>query len=150
MSTIPERVSKDVVTAMKAGEKLRVSVLRSAKSEFNKAVLDSGKDLDEQAVIAILRREIKRREEAAEAYQGAGRTDLSDQETQEAAILSEYLPKQLGAGEIETIVREVIAETGAAGPRDFGKVMKPVMTKVAGRADGRAVKEVVDKVLASL
>ena len=150
MSEILKKISADVVTAMKAGDKFRTSVLRMAKSELNKAALDKGVELDEAAAIVVLQREVKRREEAAQAYRDAGREDRAAGETQEGEILRTYLPAQMDEDEIREIVAEVVKETGASSPRDFGKVMTPVMVKVAGRADGKLVKQIVDKTLASL
>jgi uncharacterized protein len=144
-----KRISGDIISSMKAGDKLRTTVLRMTKSELNKASIDKGVELDEAGAIAVIQREVKRREEAALAFGNAGRVDLADRETSEGEILKSYLPAQLSEAEVTAIVREVVADVGAASPRDIGKVMKPVMAKVAGRADGKVVKQIVDQVLAS-
>jgi uncharacterized protein len=149
-SEIVKKIFADLVVAMKGGEKLRTSVLRMTKSELNKAALDKGVELDDAAAIAVLNRELKRREEAAEAFGAAGRQESAENEKKEAEILKSYLPTQLTAEEVEKIVADVVRETGATSPRDMGKVMKPIMAKVAGRADGKLVKQIVDKTLASL
>lgn len=148
MAEVQKKISEDLVVSMKAGDKFRTGVLRMIKSELNKAVLDKG-ELDDAGAVVVLNRELKRREEAATAYKDAGRSDLAESELREGEIIKTYLPAQLSAEDIEKIVAEVVKETGASSPRDIGKVMKPIMAKVAGRADGKLIKQIVDKALAS-
>ena len=127
---------------MKAGEKERVGALRMIVNELQKAEKE-GKD-DE---LAVLQRERKRRLESAEAYREAGRDDLADGEEREAQIIEAYLPQQLSEEELRAIVGDVVAETGAASPKEMGQVMSQVMPKVQGRADGKRVSAVVKELL---
>jgi len=121
-----------MTTAMKAGEKDRVGALRLVLSELQKAQKDGFGD-----ETAVLRRERKRRLEAAEQFRDGGRPELADQEEAEARIIEGYLPAELGDAELDAIVQAAIAETGASGPKDMGQVMKAVMARAGGRADGK-------------
>ena len=121
-----------MTSAMKAGEKDRVGALRLVLSELQKAQKDgNGDDL------AVLRRERKRRLEAAEQFRGGGRPELAEQEEAEAKIIEGYLPAELDDSELDAMVAAAIAETGASGPKDMGQVMKAVMARAGGRADGK-------------
>jgi len=131
---IAERIKSDVASAMKAGERDRVQALRLVLSELQKAEKDG--DGDE---LAVLRRERKRRREAAEAYRGAAREDLAEGEEFEARMIEAYLPAELSDEQLDALVGQAIAETGAESPRDMGKVIKHVMAAADGRADGRRV-----------
>jgi uncharacterized protein YqeY len=131
---IADRIKTDVASAMKAGERDRVSALRLVLSELQKAAKEG--DADE---LAVLRRERKRRREAEQAYRDAGRTDLADGEAFEAGAIEAYLPAELSDDELDELVRRAVAETGAASPRDMGKAIKHVMEAAGGRADGRRV-----------
>jgi len=121
-----------MTTAMKAGEKDRVGALRLVLSELQKAQKDGFGD-----ETAVLRRERKRRLEAAEQFRDGGCPELADQEEAEARIIEGYLPAELGDAELDAIVQAAIAETGASGPKDMGQVMKAVMARAGGRADGK-------------
>ena len=131
---IAEQIKSDVATAMKAGDRDRVGALRLVLSELQKAEKDG--DSDEQAV---LRRERKRRRESEAAYRDAGREDLAVTEAYEAGIIEGYLPEELPDEELDALVKQAIADTGAEGPRDMGKVIKQVMAAAGGRADGKKV-----------
>jgi uncharacterized protein YqeY len=131
---IAERIKSDVASAMKAGERDRVAALRLVLSELQKAEKDGGTD-----ELAVLRRERKRRREAAEAYRGAAREDLAEGEDFEARIIEQYLPAELSDAELDGLVEQAVAETGAESQRDMGKVIKHVMAAAGGRADGRRV-----------
>ena len=130
--SVIDQVRGDMTSAMKAGEKDRVGALRLVLSELQKAEKDGGGD-----ELAVLRRERKRRLEAAEQFRGGGRPELAEQEEEEARIIAGYLPAELDDAELDAIVRAAIAETGASGPKDMGQVMKVVMAKAGGRADGK-------------
>ena len=127
-----DQVRGDMTSAMKAGEKDRVGALRLVLSELQKAQKDGNGD-----ELAVLRRERKRRLEAAEQFRGGGRPELAAQEEAEARIIEGYLPAELEDTELDAIVRAAIAETGASSPKDMGQVMKAVMAKAGGRADGK-------------
>jgi uncharacterized protein len=139
---IADRIKADVTSAMKAGERNRVTALRLVLSELQKAAKEG--DPDE---LAVLRRERKRRREAEEAYRNAGREDLAEGEAFEAAAIETYLPAELSDEELETLVRAAIAETGASSPRDMGQVIKHVMGAAGGRADGKRVSTKVKEAL---
>jgi uncharacterized protein YqeY len=139
---IAERIKSDVASAMKAGERDRVTALRLVLSELQKAEKDG--DTDE---LAVLRRERKRRREAAEAYREAERQDLAEGEEFEAGIIEAYLPAELSDAELDGLVQAAVTETGAESQRDMGKVIKHVMAAAGGRADGRRVSTKVKEVL---
>lgn len=141
---LAEQIKRDVNAAMKAGERERVSALRLVLSELQKAVKDGG-DVDEHAV---LRRERKRRRESEAAYRDAGRHDLAAQEAFEATTIEAYLPSELSEAELDALVRDAIAQTGAAGPRDMGKAIKHTLDAAGGRADGKRVSAKVREALA--
>ena len=127
---------------MKAGEKERVGTLRLVLSELQKAAKEGNDD-----ELAVLRRERKRRREAEKAYTEAGREDLATQEAAEAGVIEGYLPAELSEEELAALVRTAIADTGAEGPRDMGKVIKQVMASAGGRADGGRVSTKVKEAL---
>jgi uncharacterized protein YqeY len=137
-----ERLQADTATALKAGERERVAALRLVTSELQKAAKEG--DDDETAV---LQRERKRRLEAADAYREAGRDDLVAAEQREAELIEEYMPEQLSDDELQAIVGDAVAESGASSPQEMGKVMSLVMPKVKGRADGKRVSAVVKEKL---
>jgi len=121
-----------MTSAMKAGEKDRLGALRMVLSELQKAEKDGGSD-----ELAVLRRERKRRMEAAEQFRDGGRPELADREEAEARIIEGYLPAELDDSELDAIVQAAIAETGASSAKDMGQVMRAVMAKAGGRADGK-------------
>src|SRR5438067_12567149 len=140
-----DQVKNDIATAMKGGDRERVGALRLVSSELQKAHKETTSgDPDE---IAVLQRERKGRIEASEAYREAGRDDMAGAEEREAALLDAYLPEQLSDDELHAIVGDVVAETGAAAPKEMGKVMSMVMPRVQGRADGKRVSAVVKEKL---
>ena len=130
--TVIEQVRGDMTSAMKAGEKDRVGALRLVLSELQKAQKEGASD-----ELAVLRRERKRRLEAAEQFRDGGRPELAEQEESEARLIEGYLPAELDDAELDAIVAAAIAETGASDPKDMGQVMKAVMAKAGGRADGK-------------
>jgi uncharacterized protein len=140
--TLADTVKQDLAAAMKAREKNRVAALRLVLSELQKTAKEGGGD--EQAV---LRRERKRRLEAASAFREAGRGELADAEEAEARLIEGYLPTQLGDDELRAIAVAAVAETAASSPKDMGIVMKAAMAKVGGRADGKRVSALVREAL---
>ncbi|MGH2953478.1 MAG: GatB/YqeY domain-containing protein [Solirubrobacterales bacterium] len=142
--TILDRVQADTREAMKAGERERVSALRLVTDALQKDAKEGGDD-----ELAVLRRERKRRLEAAEAYREGGSSDRAAAEEIEAREIERYLPAELGDDELTALVEEAIAESGAAGPSDMGKAMGVAMPKVGGRADGKRVSAVVRERLAA-
>ena len=130
--SITDTVKGDLVVAMKSGEKDRVATLRLVLSELQKAAKDG-----DGAELAVLRRERKRRLEAASLFRDGGRPELADQEESEAALISSYLPAELDDDELDAIVAQAIAQTGASSVKDMGAVMKAVMASSGGRAEGK-------------
>jgi uncharacterized protein len=132
--TVAGQLKTDLTAAMKAGEKDRVGALRMILSELQKDAKEGAGD-----EVAVLRRERKRRLDAATQFRDAGRAELAAQEEGEAELIAGYLPKELSDEEIDAIVAAAVAETGASSPKDMGQVMKAAMATVAGRADGKRV-----------
>lgn len=147
-----DQVSEDIKKAMLAREKVRLEALRGAKKEFLEAKTAKGAngELPDDKAIQIIVKMVKQRKESAKIYSDNNRPELAENELAEAAVLEEYLPKQLTPEELEAEVRAIVAEVGAAGPRDMGKVMGVASKRFAGRAEGRAVSETVKSVLNSL
>ncbi|MGA2319789.1 MAG: GatB/YqeY domain-containing protein [Solirubrobacteraceae bacterium] len=139
---IPERIKADLQDAMRAGEKAKVGALRLVLSELQKAAKEGSED-----ELAVLRRERKRRLEAAAAYREAGRDDLAGGEEAEGELISGYLPAELSEQELKAIVAQAVRDSGAKSAKDMGIVMKQAMAAVDGRADGKRVSGLV---LASL
>ena len=140
-----EQVQSDVTAAMKAGDRERASALRLIVSELQKAEKDSAGS-DE---VEVLQRERKRRLESATAYRDAGREDLAGAEEAEADLIGDYLPEQISDDELQAIVGDAVAESGATSPNELGQVMSLVMPKVKGRADGKRVSSAVKEKLTS-
>ncbi|HWW91645.1 MAG TPA: GatB/YqeY domain-containing protein [Solirubrobacteraceae bacterium] len=135
---ISEEIKTDLQAAMRAGEKTKVGALRLVLSELQKAAKEGADD-----ELAVLRRERKRRLEAAGAYREAGREDLAEGEQAEAQLISAYLPAELSEEELRAIVEQAVRESGAESPKDMGVAMKQAMAAVEGRADGKRVSGLV-------
>jgi uncharacterized protein YqeY len=143
MSELKDRLRTDLTTAMKARDELRSSTLRMVLSAITTAEVagKQARELSDDDIVGVLSTEAKKRREAATAFADAGRTELADKETAEAAVIADYLPEQLDPAAVAEIVTAAIAQTGAAGEgmRAMGKVMGVVSPQVKGRADGAAV-----------
>lgn len=148
--TLFDKVSEDIKEAMKARDKVRLETLRNIKKVFLEAKTAPGANdtLEDADAFKILQKLAKQGRESARTYTDNGRQDLADAELAQAAVIEEYLPKQLSEDEIEAEVRKVIADTGAQSMKDMGKVMGIVSKQLAGRADGRAISAVVKRLLA--
>ena len=145
---LTEKVNADIAAAMKARNAARLSALRMVKAAIMNKGVEKGRDLDDTEVVQVIGTLVKQRRDSIEQFAGAGRTDLVDKETAEIAVLEEYLPPAATPEEIDAAVSAAIAETGAASPKDVGKVMKAVMPKLAGKnADGRTINEAVRRKL---
>jgi uncharacterized protein YqeY len=142
-----DRLYADMKDAMKSGAKDRLNVLRMTISELKKEAIDGGATLTDAQEIEIVQRALKRRREAAEAFEKGGRPELASNELAEAAILTSYLPQQISDEELAAAVAALVAQTGASGPRDMGKVMGPLLAQNKGRLDGSRAKEAVLKAL---
>ncbi len=145
-----EKVSKDIVAAMKAKDKMRLEALRNVKKYFIEAKTAPGANdtLDDAAALKILAKLAKQGRDTAALYTEQQRPDLAEAELAQAAVIEEYLPKALTAEELEAEVKAIIAETGASTPKDMGKVMGVASKKLAGRADGKAISALVKQLLA--
>jgi uncharacterized protein YqeY len=146
--TLRERIQSDITAAMRSGDALRRDTLRMAESSIYNAEKRDRRTYSDQEIEGVLAREVKTRRESVDAFRQAGREELAAKEESEIAILAGFLPEQLGEGEIEALVREAIQETGAATPRDLGKVMGWLAPRTRGRADGRLVSQAVARALA--
>lgn len=148
---LSDQLQSDLTSAMKARDSERTATLRMvvAAVKNQRVAADQTGDLSDDQVRDLLAREAKRRSEAATAYREAGRDDLADKEEAELAVIRAYLPAQLSEPEVRALVDEAIAEVGASGPGDLGKVMSAVMPKTKGRADGKQVNAIVRERLAS-
>ena len=138
-----ERLDGDMVKAAKAREAERLGVIRFVRAQTKNRRIELQRDLKDEDVVEVLARIAKQHREAIEQFSHGGREDLVERERRQLAIVEEYLPEQLGEQELLDILSEVVAETGAEGPGDMGKVMKAIMPRVKGRADGKQVKGLV-------
>ena len=143
MSQLLERIHDDLTAAMRSGDTLRRDVLRMATSAAYNVEKQNRRPLTDEEVAAVLAREVKTRRESVEAFRRGGREDLATKEEAEIAVLQAYLPEQLSDEELRALVAQAIAETGAASPRDLGRVMGWIAPRTRGRADGRRVSELV-------
>lgn len=148
-STLKDRITDDMKSAMRARETLRLGAIRMLLAAVKQREVDERITLDDAQVAAIVDKLIKQRRDSIAQFEQAGRTDLVDQEKAELAVLSAYLPAQADAAEIESLLAAAIATTGAAGPQDMGKVMALLKSKLAGRADLTAVSAMVKSRLAA-
>jgi uncharacterized protein YqeY len=143
LGVLEQRIKDDSVRALKDGDKRRREALTSFVAALKKERIDSRRQPTEADELAVLKRERKRRAEAIELYDQAGRTDLADQERFEEGLLEEYMPKELSESELSQLVDEAVAATGAVTPKEMGKVMGWLKPKVAGRADNKLLSELV-------
>jgi uncharacterized protein len=142
-SQILDTLLADIKQAMKAQEKEKLLCLRTLHSEIKNIELIDRREINDASVAAVVTKAVKQRAESVEQFRAAGRTDLVDKEQFQIDVFKKYLPAQLSKEEIEDIVAKAIAEAGAQGKQDIGKVMKIVMPQVKGRADGKLVNEIV-------
>jgi len=133
--------------ALKSRDELKVSVIRMTKASLKNKEIEKMSKLSEDEILSVLSTLAKQRRESIEQYSAAGRTDLADKETRELEIILSYLPKQLPADELDDIIRSAISESGASSLNDLGKVMKVLMPKVKGVADGKVVNQRVKELL---
>lgn len=143
--SLKEKLTADMKEAMKAREegRQRLGVIRLVRGAIRQQEIDGQRELDDEAVLSVISKEVKQRRDAIEEFQKGGRDDLVRQNEAEIAILMEYLPQQMTEDEVRSAVQEAIAATGTSTPKDMGKVMKELMLKVKGRADGKLVNQIV-------
>ena len=143
-----KRIQADSVTALKAGEKDRVGVLRMVASDLKKAAIDQGVDVvTGEAALAVLRRAVKTRADAADQYATAGRPELADKEKAEIRVIEAYLPRAATEDDVRAAAKAVIAEKGLTGPKAMGLAMKETLARLGGTADGKVVSRVVGELL---
>ncbi|HOU75368.1 MAG TPA: GatB/YqeY domain-containing protein [Tenuifilum sp.] len=148
--SLEERINQDIKAAMMAKDKVRLEALRAVKSAILLAKTDGEhKDsLSADVEMKILQKQVKQRKDAAEQYIQAGRKELADKELAEASVIEEYLPKMLSADELKAELQKIIAEVGAKAPSDMGKVMGVASKALAGKAEGKAIADMVKQLLA--
>jgi uncharacterized protein YqeY len=137
--TLKERITEDMKTAMRSGEKDRLGLIRMLQAAIKQREVDERIQLDDAQVLSVIEKMVKQRKESVAQFQSGGREDLAAKEAAEIAALQGYLPAQLSEAELDAIVKDAIASTGAASVKDMGKVMAIVKQKAAGRADMGAV-----------
>lgn len=145
--TLQQRIETAMRDSMRARDERRTQTLRMAMSAAHNREIELGKSLTDEDYVDILGKQLKQRRESIEAFRSGGREAMADNEEAEAGILAEFLPEPLSADELEGLVRAAIAETGASSPADLGKVMGKVVPQTKGRADGKAVSELVRSLL---
>ena len=149
MATLKERITEDMKAAMRAKDSERLGTIRLLTAAMKQKEVDERVELDDIAVIGIVDKMLKQRKDSIEAFQKANRQDLADKEQAEAAVLQAYLPARLSADEIAAEVKAIVAETGAKGPGDMGKVMGAAKAQLAGKADMALVSAAVKRALAA-
>ena len=148
--SLKEQLANDLKDAIRQRDESRKTAIRMVTWAIKNAEVDKGSDLSDPEVFSLLGKQVKQRRESIEEFQKADRRDLADKERAESEVLQAYLPPQMSREEIVEAAREVIAEVGASGPGDKGKVMSVLVKRLAGRAEGREINEAVTEILASL
>ena len=141
--SLKDQLDNGLKEAMKSGDRVAVAAIRLSLSEVKNAMIDKRRPLEDNEVVNILRSGVKKRQESIEMFAKGGRQDLVDKEAAEIKVLEGFLPAAMAAEELEALVAAAIAETGAASMKDIGKVMKAVLPRVAGRADGAEVNKLI-------
>ena len=148
-ANLKQKIESDLKQSIRAKDITRRSVIRLLLAAVKNAEIAKQADLDDPDILGVIAKEVKQRHESIEAFKQGNRQDLIDQEEAELAVLEEYLPQQMTRDEIVSAARQVIAEVGAQGPGDKGKVMPKLIPQLKGRADGREINEIVTELLAS-
>jgi len=146
--SLKDQITEDMKTAMRAKDSERLGTIRLLQAAMKQKEVDERITLDDAAIVAIVDKLIKQRKDSIAAFEGAGRQDLADKEKAELAVLSGYLPERMSEAEIQQAVQAIVAELGAKGPGDMGKVMGAVKTRLAGKADMGQVSAAVKAALA--
>ncbi len=145
--SLKQRISDDMKNAMRAKDTQRLGAIRLLLAAMKQREVDERIELDDGAVVAIVEKQLKQRKDSFSQYQSAGRQDLADQEAFEIEVLTAYMPQPLAAEEVAALIKQAVAETGAASPRDMGRVMAWLKPKLAGRADMNSVSGLVKSAL---
>jgi len=146
--SLKETLVDEMKSALRAKDEVKLSTIRLARSAIRNKEIDLGRELTDEDIMAVLSTEARKRQEAIEGAERAGRADVAAREQKELEVLKRYLPEQIGESELEEIVKGIISEIGAAGMRDKGRVMSLLMPRIRGKADGRLASELVDRLLA--
>lgn len=146
---LADRLTADMKDALRARDSVRLETIRGVRGAMRNEEIEIGDSLDEDGILRVIRRLAKQRTDSIEQFRAAGRDDLADKEATEKEILDSYLPAAPDAAEIERVVAEVIAETGAESPKDMGRVMKPALERLGAAADGKIVSQTVRRLLGS-
>ncbi len=141
--SLEERLVEEMKQAMKSNDKLRLSTIRMVRSALKNKEIELRKRLEDEEVVKVIQAMVRKGEESVEQFQTGGRTDLVEKETKEIEVLKSFLPQPLSEGEILAIIDQTIQETQASSPKDIGKVMKSVMPKIGGKADGKRINQLV-------
>jgi uncharacterized protein YqeY len=149
-SSLKRRINQDAKEALKSKDTLTLNVLRMLKSEIRYKEIERGSELSDDDVISVLSSAIKKRKDSIQQFEKGGRDDLASKEKEELAVVTKYMPEQVSEEELSQIISQAISEEGATGATDLGKVMKLVMPKVRGRADGKKVNQMVSSQLQSI
>ncbi len=144
---LKQRIEQDMRLAQKSGDKLKLSLTRLLKSDIRYKEIDKGKELSDEEILEVLSSSAKKHRDSIEQFRKGGREDLVKKEEEELNLILEYMPEQLNTEELEKLAEETITEVGAEGEKDVGKVMKALMPKVKGRADGKTVNLLVSSKL---
>lgn len=147
---LKEQLNDDLKDAMRQGDALRRSTIRFLLSAIHNDEIARQEDLDEAGVIQVLTKQAQQRRDSIEAFKGADRQDLVDKEQSELEIIAGYLPEQMSEDEVKALVQQAVADSGASGPQDMGKVMKELMPKTRGKADGKMVSSLVNEMLRAM
>jgi len=141
--SLKDQLEDGLKAAMKSGDRVAVAAIRLSLSEIKNAMIDKRRPLEDNEIVNILRSGVKKRQESIEMFAKGGRAELVEKETAELKVIEGFLPAGMGAAELEALVAEAIAETGAASMKDIGRIMKAVLPKVAGRADGAEINKLI-------
>lgn len=144
---LKEKLQDELKESLRSGDKTRLSTIRLVVSAIKYAEIEKGAALEDPDILGIIAKEARRRQESIDAFKQGGRVDLVAQESAELAILRKYLPQQMSREEIITAARQVIAEVGAKGPQDKGKVMQKLVAQLKGKAEGKDINAVVTELL---
>ena len=147
MAEIYDRLMADMKAAMKEHDMVSVNAIRGIIAKAKDLTVNAGKEMTDEAVLSVLAKGAKQREESIAQFEAAGRAELAESEKKELELLRKYLPAQLGESEIAAVVKEVISDTGASSKKDMGRVMKETMARLKGQADGKVVAKLVGAAL---
>ena len=146
-SALYDKLMEDLKAAMKAHDKAALNAIRGTIAKVKDLTVNAGKEMTDEAVLSVLSKGAKQREESIAQFTAAGRAELAETEKKELELIKKYLPAQLGEAEVAAVVKAVIAETGASSKKDMGRVMKEVMARRKGQADGKLVSRLVGAAL---